>query len=97
MTLFFIVHHAILGTLNSFVYHLTSIGRVHSPVQRQSLTKSNVFERCVITQIGCGVFQCGEFTCARDPDSEVGYSCGCDAKPGYQPVSGMSPIIMVVR
>ncbi|XP_043235182.1 fibrillin-2-like [Amphibalanus amphitrite] len=35
---------------------------------------------------------CGEeFTCARDPDSELGYSCGCDAKPGYERVSDSSP------
>ena len=39
------------------------------------------------------LFQCGEeFTCARDQDSELGYSCGCDDKPGYQSLSGTSRV-----
>ena len=33
--------------------------------------------------------RCGaEWTCRRDTGQSVGYSCGCDKKPGWKSVSG---------
>ena len=32
---------------------------------------------------------CGAgWSCARDPSSKAGFSCGCDKKPGYMATSG---------
>ncbi|XP_037079154.1 fibropellin-1-like, partial [Pollicipes pollicipes] len=40
---------------------------------------------------------CGaEFACARDAESALGYSCGCEARPGYRATSDTNPSCRVV-